>query len=102
MKCVRNTYEIAKNSGWIKKAPISIGSIYEILSESEYDGSRNFRKEYEIIPDYKIDWNERYAKIRGVEPEYSFYAELFEEPTEEEVRQYLRDNKINKLINKNE
>lgn len=94
MKCYKNTYETVKHSGWIKKAPLTIGKIYEILGETiSWE-----EPAYIIKPDYKDSWTEIWAKSSGKPPEYAYSKMLFEVPTEEEVKVYLRDEKLKEIL----
>ena len=95
MKCRWNTYETVDNSGWIKTAPLTIGKIYEILGETQTWS----KPSYIITPDETDSWNETYARMSGKTPEYAYYKSLFEEPTEDELKQYLREDKINTILN---
>jgi hypothetical protein len=93
LKCISNSYETAKNSGWIKTAPITPGKIYEILGETK---TWNESPAYTIKPD-KIDV---YDKIwsKNNPTYFSYYKHLFTEPTKDELITFLRDLKINDIL----
>ena len=91
IKCKHNRYENSIGSGWYNLAPITPGKIYEVLG--------NNNDEYLITPDYKIEFEEIYARIAGEPPNYNYPKNLFIEPTEAEIKIYLRDNKLKKILN---
>jgi hypothetical protein len=93
MKCRYNKYETVKHSGWIKTAPITPGKIYEILGETT---TWNDSPAYIVEPDQISSYDEYWSKK---DPKYfAYYTSLFEEPTEDEIKQYLRDKKIKEIL----
>lgn len=87
LKCTYNNYETVRNCGWIKTAPMTIGKIYEILGETT---TWNDDPAYTITPDYTDAWTKSPS---------SYYKHLFAEPTEDEVKAFLRELKINYILN---